>query len=384
MSVSVNPPKTPVTKGSSGIATATIPNICKMPGPPAPFVPVPLPNIGKSGDSPKGYSKKVKIESNAVAIKGSSFNSVGDIASKGTGGGIVSANTHGPTKFVGPGSMDVKIEGKNVQLLSDPMLNNCGPSGSPPNSATLVGVLQATGMVYVPAEEKCPICQKEGHDDLKEDKKTTKPEAKKVAKAYKAKLGTSIQHSTMIAVAKCRDHKKFYADKSGADYDNDFNVFSAFKDAAEGCKTRNEGPKFRKSTLRAVLGQDKRQLIDDAWEKAEEANIKSRGGTGPNANPPGRCAGPRALVLMLSDDPPGIPGALTEQFFNTERTFMEGKITYIDDREGKFPSARAAANGTRPEDRPKKKFRPGETTPPCATCEILLPLLLCTDGKTCH
>ncbi|HYO53837.1 hypothetical protein [Archangium sp.] len=27
--------------------------------------------------------------------------------------------------------MDVKVEGKNVQLLGDPMLNNCGPSGSP-------------------------------------------------------------------------------------------------------------------------------------------------------------------------------------------------------------------------------------------------------------
>ena len=136
MSVSVNPPKTPVTKGSSGVATATVPNICKMPGPPAPFVPAPLPNIGKSGKSPKGYSKKVKIEDKAVAIKGASFKSMGDIASKGTGGGMISANTEGPTKFVGPGSMDVKIEGKNVQLLSDPMLNNCGPSGSPPNAAT--------------------------------------------------------------------------------------------------------------------------------------------------------------------------------------------------------------------------------------------------------
>lgn len=141
-SVAVNPPKTPVTKGSGGIAAATVPNVCKMPGPPAPFVPTPLPNIGKSGDSPKGYSKAVKIEGQAVAIRGASFQSVGDIASKATGGGLVSANTHGPTKFVGPGSLNVKIEGKNVQLLGDPMLNNCGPSGSPPNSATLAGVLQ--------------------------------------------------------------------------------------------------------------------------------------------------------------------------------------------------------------------------------------------------
>ena len=145
MTVSINPPKTPVTKGSSGVAAATTPNVCKMPGPPAPFVPAPLPNIGKSGDSPKGYSKSVTIEGNAVAIKGASFGSMGDIASKATGGGLISANTHGPTKFVGPGSMDVKIEGKNVQLLGDQMLNNCGPSGSPPNSATMAGEIQMPG-----------------------------------------------------------------------------------------------------------------------------------------------------------------------------------------------------------------------------------------------
>lgn len=126
MGVGVNPPKTPVTKGSNGIATATLPNMCKMPGPPAPFVPAPLPNIGKSGEKPKGYSKKVKVEKKAVAIKGASFGSMGDMASKGTGGGMVSANTHGPCKFISPGSMDVKFEGKNVHLLADLMTNNGG------------------------------------------------------------------------------------------------------------------------------------------------------------------------------------------------------------------------------------------------------------------
>ena len=143
--VTINPPKTPVTKGCNSISKASIPNVCKMPGPPAPFVPSPLPNIGKSGNSPKKYSKKVKFDGNTIAIKGSSFASQGDIASKGTGGGLISANTHGPTKFIGPGSMDVKVEGKNVQLLADPMLNNCGASGSPPNSATLMGTMHESG-----------------------------------------------------------------------------------------------------------------------------------------------------------------------------------------------------------------------------------------------
>jgi uncharacterized Zn-binding protein involved in type VI secretion len=141
--VSVNPPKTPVTEGSNGVATATIPNICKMPGPPAPFVPTPLPNIGKSGKKPtSGYSTTVKIEGKNVAIQGASFGSMGDIASKALGGGIVSLNCEGPTKFLAPGSLNVKIEGKNVQQLGDQMLNNCGPSGSPPNAATMMGLFQ--------------------------------------------------------------------------------------------------------------------------------------------------------------------------------------------------------------------------------------------------
>lgn len=170
MGVGVNPPKTPLTKGSNGVAMATLPNICKMPGPPAPFVPAPLPNIGKSGEKPKGYSKKVKIEKKTVAIKGASFGSMGDMASKGTGGGLVSANTHGPCKFISPGSMDVKFEGKNVHLLSDLMTNNGGGSGSPANSATMMGALNPTEtMVRI----KCLHCGKDlsdtSHKKLKTD-----------------------------------------------------------------------------------------------------------------------------------------------------------------------------------------------------------------------
>lgn len=158
MKVTIHPPKTPVTKGSQGLATATVPNICKMPGPPAPFVPTPLPNIGKSGTNTQGYSTSVKIEGHSVAIRGASFGSRGDVASKGTGGGLISQNVEGPTKFLAPGSMTVKIEGKNVQLLGDQMLNNCGPAGSPPNAATLAGVLQAILTAAQSPEEPTTAC----------------------------------------------------------------------------------------------------------------------------------------------------------------------------------------------------------------------------------
>ena len=108
------------------MAPATLPNVCKMPGPPAPFVPTPLPNIGRSADRLQKATKTVKIEGKKVAIKGSYYMSQPspDVASQGTGGGIVSAKVQGKTKFVAPGSMNVKYEGKNVQLLGDAMTNN--------------------------------------------------------------------------------------------------------------------------------------------------------------------------------------------------------------------------------------------------------------------
>ncbi|HEX5745797.1 MAG TPA: PAAR-like domain-containing protein [Archangium sp.] len=124
MNVTVNTPRTPVTENSNGIKLAALPNVCKMPGPPAPFVPTPLPNIGKSDNSPQGFSTSVTVTGKKVAIKGASFKSTGDVASQGTGGGLISASTQDVTEFVGPGSMNVKIEGKNVQLLGDIMTNN--------------------------------------------------------------------------------------------------------------------------------------------------------------------------------------------------------------------------------------------------------------------
>lgn len=173
-SVGIHPPKTPVTKGSMGIAAATIPNVCKMPGPPAPFVPAPLPNIAKSGDSPKGYSKKVKIEGQPVAIRGASFKSMGDMPSKATGGGLVSMNTHGPAKFITPGSLTVKIEGKSVHLLGEPMLNNHGASGNPPNTgATMAGVVQGPAMALAGGTNPLPVPCADAPASSDDDKKFT-------------------------------------------------------------------------------------------------------------------------------------------------------------------------------------------------------------------
>jgi hypothetical protein len=162
ISVGVNPPKTPVTEGSMDVAPATLPNVCKMPGPPAPFVPVPLPNIGQSRDRLKDATSSVKIAGKKVAIKGSYYMSQPspDVASQGTGGGIVSAKVQGKTQFVAPGSMNVKAEGKNIQLLGDAMTNN---GGSPANSGTMPGNQQApagVGIIVLECEDGWTPCQK--------------------------------------------------------------------------------------------------------------------------------------------------------------------------------------------------------------------------------
>jgi len=154
ISVAVNPPKTPVTEGSQDKAPATVPNVCKMPGPPAPFVPTPLPNLGRSEDSAEGFTTTVLFDGNKVAIKGATYKSTGspDAASKGTGGGIVSSVEEGKTGFAAPGSMNVKAEGKNIQLLGDAMMNN---GSNPFNAATSPGNLQLTKKTRAVANRLC-------------------------------------------------------------------------------------------------------------------------------------------------------------------------------------------------------------------------------------
>jgi uncharacterized Zn-binding protein involved in type VI secretion len=151
MKTAIHPPRTPVTAGSKGTAAATLPNVCKMPGPPAPFVPTPLPNIARSSVQLARRQQDRQDRRQVVAIRGATFGSTGDIASKATGGGLVSANTHGPAKFIGPGSLNVKIEGKPVQLLGDAMTNN---NSNPPNAGTIM-LVQASSPGSLLAALRC-------------------------------------------------------------------------------------------------------------------------------------------------------------------------------------------------------------------------------------
>ena len=60
--------RTVVHKDSGGVSIA-FPDVCKTPAPPAPFVPIPYPNVAKSSDTADG-SSKVKCDGNPIMLQG--------------------------------------------------------------------------------------------------------------------------------------------------------------------------------------------------------------------------------------------------------------------------------------------------------------------------
>src|SRR5207237_302541 len=102
------------------------PDVCKTPTPAGP-VPIPYPNIAMSKDTAMG-SQTVTMDGNPIMLKGSVYaTSTGD--EPGSVGGVVSNVIKGKAEFLNY-SFDVKVEGKNVCRLLDPMGQN---ESSPPN-----------------------------------------------------------------------------------------------------------------------------------------------------------------------------------------------------------------------------------------------------------
>lgn len=109
-----------VHKGSNGVSSATIPDVCKTPSPGGP-VPLPYPNVSQSVTLSKGTTT-VKADGMMAAIKGSEFSiSNGDNA--GVGGGVKSSTFMKESTWL-LYSFDVKIDGKNACRLTDKMFHN--------------------------------------------------------------------------------------------------------------------------------------------------------------------------------------------------------------------------------------------------------------------
>ncbi len=106
--------------GSNGMSVV-FPDVCKTPSPGGP-IPIPYPNVGKSSDASSG-PKKVTIEGKMPMVKGAKYSmTTGDEAGT-AGGGVMSNSTKGECEFM-MYSFDVKIEGKNVCRLGDPLFHN--------------------------------------------------------------------------------------------------------------------------------------------------------------------------------------------------------------------------------------------------------------------
>lgn len=122
-----------VHKGSNGISTATIPDVCKTPTPGGP-VPMPYPNISQSITLAKGTSSVKADHGMMIAIKGSEFSlSNGD--EPGVAGGVKSSTFIKESTWI-LYSFDVKMDGKGACRLTDKKFQNHE------NTVDLAGVFQ--------------------------------------------------------------------------------------------------------------------------------------------------------------------------------------------------------------------------------------------------
>ncbi len=108
-------------KGSLGQSIA-FPDVCLTPAPPAPSpVPIPYPNIGMSLHTIMG-PVSARIDGMMPMVQGSKYMmTTGDEA--GINLGVMSAMIKGPAEFM-MYSFDVKLSGKAVCRMGDPMFHN--------------------------------------------------------------------------------------------------------------------------------------------------------------------------------------------------------------------------------------------------------------------
>ncbi|WP_457331027.1 DUF4150 domain-containing protein [Rhizobacter sp. P5_C2] len=139
-----------VHKGSSGVSTATVPDVCKTPSPGGP-VPIPYPNISQSSTLANGTTTVKADGGMMIAIKGSEFStSNGDNA--GTLGGVKSSTFMKESTWI-LYSFDVKMEGRNACRLTDKKLQNHG------NTADMAGELQMAIAVQTLQDMLCECDQ---------------------------------------------------------------------------------------------------------------------------------------------------------------------------------------------------------------------------------
>ena len=118
-----------------------MPDVCKVPAPPAPPIPMPFPNIGMP-PSANPVTTKIMIGGMPALTKASKIQPTqGDEA--GVAGGLVSGKIMGPAEFV-MASMKVKFEGNPAVFMGNTTKQNDG---------------NAVGADLVPSQSKVMIME---------------------------------------------------------------------------------------------------------------------------------------------------------------------------------------------------------------------------------
>jgi hypothetical protein len=108
----------PVVHRGSGDTHLIVPDVCDTP--PVPL-PIPYPNIGVSADTSAG-AITVRVEGMMPMVKSAIYTkTTGD--EPGRAGGVLSGTTRAPAEFI-LYSFDIKLEGRNVCRVGDPMFHN--------------------------------------------------------------------------------------------------------------------------------------------------------------------------------------------------------------------------------------------------------------------
>lgn len=168
-------------KAGAGKVIAAFPDVVMTPPEnPAtpPGVPVPYPNTAKASDTTDG-SKKVKISKKEVMLKNKSCfkTSMGDEAGSAAKKGVISSKNKGKVYFI-KWSMDVKVEGKNVDRHLDMTTNN---HGSPMANEAIPWPFVDTAAMTA-AQKKACAKDKKNEKKACKDYKPNKKDGKDVCK----------------------------------------------------------------------------------------------------------------------------------------------------------------------------------------------------------
>ena len=160
----------------------------------------------------------------------------------------------------------------------------------------------------------------------------------------------------MLAVLKCKCDSKLYAAQSG--YQSHELVDSA-KDL--GMVSQQE-PFDVSAKVEEVHGQAFRERV---WQKIKLKQDQEIIGETNSYNSIGSCAAPNAIILCLDDN--GYPKEMTERWYSTDGTPTGKPYKY----------KKMMKKTKKPVTQKSRVFKSGESVPPCGTCEILLPILMC-------